>query len=112
LKGGRVSFIPCEELPYQVVQALEVNRLGQVAVEAGVEGGLAEAVRVEGRERDDGHALKLRLLAYAARGGEAVLLRHGDVHQDQVGARELSHAQRVGPVRRRDDAVAHVLTRE
>src|ERR1043166_3235636 len=59
LKRSRVAFVLREEFRHEVAQAVEVYRLGEVAVEAGVEGGLAEAVRVEGRERDDGHALKL-----------------------------------------------------
>src|SRR5256714_12452176 len=88
LERRRVAFVSGEELPHKVSQALEVNRLGQVAVEARVEGGLAKPFGVEGRERDDGDALKLCLLAYAASGSQTVLLRHGDVHQNHVGARE------------------------
>src|SRR5919112_2577991 len=111
-ESSRVAPVVREEFGHEAAEAVEVYGLREVAVETRVEGGLAETVRVEGRERDDGHALQLGLLAYAPRGGEAVLLRHGDVHQDEVGARELRDVEGVRAVRGRDDAVAHVLKRE
>ncbi|OEZ52482.1 hypothetical protein DUGA6_61160 [Duganella sp. HH105] len=82
-------------------QRIPVHRLGREAVHAGGGGGLAVRRQHAGRHGDDGDGRRAaRLLAGAdgARGRQAVHLRHLHVHQDQVVAALVRHAQRGGAV--------------
>src|SRR5215207_11753670 len=70
---------PVEELD----ELVEVDRLGDVLVAAGGERLGVEVGRVVRGDGDDGHAARVLLRAYAARGGQSVELREAQVHQDE-----------------------------
>src|SRR5215218_1701564 len=80
--------LPRRLLRRQAVEELdelvEVDGLSDVLVAAGGERLGVEVGRVVRRDGDDGHAARILLRAYAARGREAVELRQAQVHQDNV----------------------------
>jgi hypothetical protein len=92
---------------------LEVDRLGQVAVEAHRHAALDVARHGVGRQGDDGDVRRARVGAQQLQGVGAVNVRQVDIHQDQLrqmAARHL-HAQAAIPGRQQLQlgAVAHDL---
>ena len=93
-----------------VLDVVQLHRLGQEVVHAGLPGALARLGEGVGRQRDHRHArVRLRHPADLARRLQPVHRRHMHVHQHQVEAGGLQALQRLGPVAGQADPVPEAL---